>query len=173
MLSALIHLVASYTYTYTTSAPLSPAESGALGSMLILTIIMSFFFFALIVVLLVAMWKLYVKAGKAGWAVLVPFYNSWVLAEIAGKPGWWGLYPLLAIVPFVGFIAVIVVSVIIALGIAHNFGKSDAFGIFALWLFSFVGYLILGYGSATYTGSTNPQQPAAPAPAPAAPGTAQ
>lgn len=112
---------------------------------------------AAIIVAIVALWKMYSKAGKPGWAAIVPFYNTWVLAEIGGKPGWW---MFLMFIPFVN----IVVAILIALGIARNFGKSEAFGIFGLWLFSIIGYLILGFGSATYEGSnaSSHAQPAAP-----------
>jgi hypothetical protein len=43
-------------------------------------------------------------------------------------------------------------SIILALDVAKSFGKSGVFGIFGLWIFSFVGYPILGFGSATYQG---------------------
>lgn len=33
----------------------------------------------------VIMWKLYVKAGKPGWAAVVPVYNTVVMAQIAKK----------------------------------------------------------------------------------------
>jgi hypothetical protein len=42
--------------------------------------------------------------------------------------------------------------VIVALSLAKAFGKSPAFGIVGLFLFSVIGYLILGFGSARYLG---------------------
>ena len=39
---------------------------------------------AVLVVYLVALWKVFVKAGKQGWEAIIPFYNSWILVEIAG-----------------------------------------------------------------------------------------
>jgi len=103
-------------------------------------------------VAIVAMWKVFTKAGKPGWAAVIPVYNSWVWAEIAGKPGWWGLYPLVAWIPFLGWGIAIVVSLMIALGVGKNFGKSDAFSVIALWLFSIVGFLILAFGPDKYVG---------------------
>lgn len=163
MLHALALLGVDYTYnnTYT---PSSPAETATVFGFLL---IVGLAFLALAIVMLVGIWKMYIKAGRPGWASIVPFYNMWVLAEIGGKPGWWGLYPLLVVIPFVGSIAAIVISIMIALGVARNFGKSDVFGIIGLWLFATIGYLILGFGSATYNGGqtsgmpTN-QTPAAP-----------
>jgi len=31
----------------------------------------------------------FVKAGRPGWAAIVPIYNGWVFFEISSKPGWW------------------------------------------------------------------------------------
>ncbi len=50
-----------------------------------------FFGVALIVVSIVANWTLFKKAGKEGWEAIVPFYNNWVLVEIAGLNWWWFL----------------------------------------------------------------------------------
>ena len=43
---------------------------------------------AFLVVYLVAAVKLYQKAGKPGWAAIIPYYNTYVLTEIAGL-NWW------------------------------------------------------------------------------------
>lgn len=108
-------------------------------------------------------WKVFEKAGQPGWAAIIPLYNTWVLAEIVGKPGWWGLYPLLSWIPFVGWLGIIVVSIYMALLVAKQFGKSAAFGFFGLWLFSFIGYLILGFGNAQYHApGANPTDSATP-----------
>lgn len=40
-------------------------------------------------VMAVSMWKLFAKAGRAGWKSIVPFYNIFVLLTIIGKPWWW------------------------------------------------------------------------------------
>jgi len=42
----------------------------------------------------IAGWKLLKKAGKGGWEILIPFYNTYVLVKIAGL-NWW--YFLIAI----------------------------------------------------------------------------
>lgn len=122
------------TYDYTTTN--TTTNTGASMGLVL-------FYLIVAVVAIVAMWKLFTKAGKPGWAAIVPIYNGWVLAEIAGRPGWWGL---LLLIPFVN----IVVSLVLALDIAKRFGKSPVFGVVALWLFSLVGYLILGFGDAKY-----------------------
>lgn len=119
---------------------------------------LSWFSLVLWVVVIVALWKVFAKAGRPGWAAIIPFYSTWVWAEIGGKPGWWGLVAILAIlVPFLGAIVSIVLIILISLGVAKNFGKSDVFGIFGLFIFSTIGYLILGFGDAKYqAGASTP-----------------
>jgi len=46
-------------------------------------------------------WKLFEKAGKPGWAALVPIYNTIIILQIINKPWWW---LLLMIIPFFGLI---------------------------------------------------------------------
>lgn len=150
----------SYNYTPVTGTPTAGLATGML-------VAWGFLGLVLAIILIIAMWKVFVKAGRPGWAAIIPFYNTWVLAEIAGKPGWWGLYPLIAWVPVVGWVIGIIASVVIALGVAQNFGKSNAFGVVGLWLFSFIGYLILGFGSATYRGPKAGSIAGSPAEAPA------
>ena len=98
-----------------------------------------------VVFIVAAMWKVFTKAGKPGWAAIIPFYNIYVLCKIAGRPGWW---LVLFIIPLVS----IVISIIVALDVAKAFGKGGAFGFFLLWLLPIIGYPILGFGSAPYQG---------------------
>jgi hypothetical protein len=105
-----------------------------------------------IVIPVIAMWRIFTKAGRPGWAVLIPFYNTYVLIKICGRPGWW---LLLMFIPVVDFVIV----VILMLDLAKSFGKSTTFAIFALILFSFVGMLILGFGEARYLGPAGSDRP--------------
>lgn len=46
---------------------------------------------AFAVLMIVALWKIYEKAGEHGWAAIVPFYRSYVLYKISGKKNlFWG-----------------------------------------------------------------------------------
>lgn len=47
--------------------------------------------FTFIIILIVAMWKVYEKAGKEGWKSIIPIYSYFVLTEIAGIEWWWFL----------------------------------------------------------------------------------
>lgn len=100
-------------------------------------------YLALIALVIVAFWRVFEKAGKPGWAAVIPIYNAYIILKIVNRPGWW---LLLYLIPIVNLIVYIVVSV----DLAKAFGKSTAFGIFGLWLFSFIGYLILAFGEAEY-----------------------
>lgn len=103
------------------------------------------FYLVFIVVVVVAMWKVFEKAKRPGWAALIPFYNTYVMLEIVGRPTWW---LLLYFIPFVNLI----VSVIVAIDMAKSFGKTEVFGVVGLWLFAIVGYLMLAFGPAKYVG---------------------
>ena len=95
------------------------------------------------VLTIIAGWKIFVKAGKPGWAIIIPIYNGVVLCQVAGKPGWW---VILFLIPIVNVIFGIIVSV----NLAKAFGKSGAFGFFLCFVFYIIGFFILGYGKAEY-----------------------
>ena len=99
---------------------------------------------AISVLTLVAMWKLFVKAGKAGWKCLIPFYNTYCLYHIAWGNGW--LF-LLMFVPCVN----VVVGIMMLFKLAKAFGQGTGFG-FGLLFLNTIFILILGFGSAEYVG---------------------
>jgi len=117
----------------------SPSEgSGVSGVTLIL-------FLVVIVVLVAAMWRVFTKAGEAGWKSIIPLYNTYIMLRIVNRPGWW---LLLYLIPLVN----LVVSIITSIDLAKAFGKTTAFGIFGLAIFSFVGYPMLAFDQkAKYT----------------------
>lgn len=104
----------------------------------------SILYLAICILLIVAVWKIYVKAGKPGWASIVPFYSSYKLFEIAGMNGWMFL---LLLVPIVNIIMYFKVNI----DLAHKFGKGTGFGIGLVFL-SPIFYCILGFGDAKYQG---------------------
>ena len=96
---------------------------------------------------LIGMWKIFVKAGEPGWAVLIPFYNAIVLLRIAGKPAWW---LLLLLIPFVNFIVIIIVMI----NLAKAFGKGVGFALGLIFL-GFIFYPVLGFDDSRYLGHTD------------------
>ena len=99
---------------------------------------------AISVLTLVAMWKIFVKAGRAGWKCLIPFYNTYCLYDIAWGNGW--LF-LLMFVPCVN----VVVGIMMLFKLAKAFGQGTGFG-FGLLFLNTIFILILGFGSAEYVG---------------------
>ncbi len=102
-------------------------------------------FAALGVLMIVAMWKVFTKAGKPGWWAIIPLVNTFVLIKIAGKPGWW--MPLI-LIPIVN----IVIFVLVYSSLSGAFGRGAGFTvgiIFLPWIF----VPILGFGSSSYRGS--------------------
>ncbi len=100
------------------------------------------------ILVIIGAWKVFEKAGQPGWAILIPIYNVYIMLKIAGRPWWW---LLLYLVPLVN----IVIGIIVAIDIAKAFGQSAVFGFFLLFLFSFIGYLVLGFGNYRYLGPPN------------------
>lgn len=115
------------------------AMTSAGGGAAMLLIFLAFFVFEI-----AAVWKIFTKAGRAGWASVIPIYNAYVLVKIAGKSGFW---LLLYFVPLLN----IVVGIIILNELARSFGRSGGFTI-GLVLLSFIFLPILGFGSDRYIG---------------------
>ncbi len=110
----------------------------------------------------VVQWKIYTKAGQPGWATIIPIYNLYIFLKIIGRPGWWILLYFLPVVN-------IVISLINAIDLAKVFGRSTVFGVLALWLFPYVGYLMLAFGGSQYVGVATDAAPQKPAQAPTPP----
>jgi hypothetical protein len=121
------------------------ASSGAGVGLLVIVYIV------VIVFEIAALWKVFVKAGRPGWAAIIPIYNVYVLLKVIGRPGWWLLLFLLGIIPLVGWIVLVVIGIIIGQDLAKSFSKSSGFGV-GLWLLSFIFVPILGFGQAQYAG---------------------
>lgn len=95
------------------------------------------------VIVAIALWKVFTKAGYPGILAIIPIVNLIFLIKIAGLSGW---FVLLYLIPIVN----IVMSIVVAIRLGKNFGKGGLFSFFLLWLFSFIGYFIIGFGSSQY-----------------------
>ena len=105
---------------------------------------------AIEVVMIVSMWKVFEKAGKAGWISLIPFYNLWTLFEIGGQKG---AYIFFMFIPCAGPIIYLVFEIKAYLEIAKRFGKDTAFGVLSIF-FPFVTFPILAFSDAKYSEGT-------------------
>jgi hypothetical protein len=101
-------------------------------------------YLGIVVLMIASLWKIFVKAGKPGWAAIIPIYNIIVLLEIVGKPVWW---IILFMIPFINIIFLIWTVNLLS----KSFGKDEGFTI-GLILLGIVFYPILGFGSAQYKG---------------------
>ena len=99
---------------------------------------------ALAVLGIVAMWKIFEKAGKPGWAAIIPFYNVYVLFEITWGNGWKFLFLLIPI-------ANIVFAIITMVKLAKAFGKGGGFAVGLIFL-SIIFYCILAFDQSQYLG---------------------
>ena len=102
---------------------------------------------AIAAVMIVSLWKVFTKAGRPGWAAIVPFYNMWTLFEIGGQKG---AYIFFIFIPFVGSIIYLVFEIKALLEIAKRFGKDTTFGVLSIF-FPFVTFPILAFSDAKYT----------------------
>lgn len=102
----------------------------------------SLIYLAIVIGVIAGIWKTFVKAGKPGWAAIIPIYNLIVLLEIAKKPIWWFL---LMLIPIVNFI----IAIIVMIEVAKAFGKGTGFGL-GLAFLGFIFFPILGFGDAEY-----------------------
>lgn len=151
----MLELIAQTYDSYSSGASSGAADGLFTGMFLAVILFAAMISFALMVA---GMWKIFEKAGVEGWKAIIPGYNAWILAEIAGKPGWWGIVGFAGVVPIVGFIAGIaafVLNILIMLELAKRFGKDTTFAIVGLILFQIIGLLILGFGDAQYQGDAS------------------
>ncbi len=95
---------------------------------------------AICILYLAGMWKIFEKAGKPGWAAIIPIYNIIVLLQIVKKPLWWILLYFIIIGHF-----------LVAAELAVCFGKSKGWGVGLLGFLPFIGYPMLGFGEEKYT----------------------
>ena len=90
---------------------------------------------AIVLLMIAGMWKIFVKAGKPGWAAIIPIYNIIVLLEIAGKPAWW--------------LILFIIAIMVGISLAAKFGKGAGYGL-GLALLGPIFYPLLGFSDAQY-----------------------
>ena len=72
------------------------------------------------ILMIICYWKIFEKAGEHGWAILIPFYDTYVMFKIAFGNGW---KFLLLLIPIVN----IVFAIMVPFKLAKAFGKSSVF----------------------------------------------
>lgn len=132
------------------------------------------FLFAFVVIMIVALWKIFTKAGEKGWKSLIPLYNGYVLVtKIARKSAAYFWTPIMGfifiplIVAIVGnngsknigialvfimiafYIGLFVIAILLCIAISKNFGHSAGFAI-GLILLPLIFSLILAFGDSKF-----------------------
>jgi hypothetical protein len=113
------------------------STSGGSEVVLILLVLMFFLLFAILP--MVGVWKTFQKAGKPGWAAIVPVYNIWLMIDIADREWWW-----LIVIFFIGLALIIPL-----IDLAEKFDKGAGYGL-GLYFLPFVFWPMLGLGDAQY-----------------------
>lgn len=99
------------------------------------------------IAILIAEWRVFTKAGQPGWAILIPFYGTWVLYKVICGRGT-AMFRLL--IPFYN----IYWAFKSMIKLAHAYGKSTGFGVGLIFLEP-IFMCILGFGDAQYQGPQN------------------
>lgn len=123
------------------------------------------------IVTIIAWWRLFTKAGEAGWKSIIPVYSSYVFYKIVWQVKWFwisvGLSVLtslintltqnggntfLSILSMVIGIASLVIYILFCSKTAKAYGKGTGFAV-GLFFLNPIFLLILAFGSSEYVGA--------------------
>jgi hypothetical protein len=121
-----------------TNLILANSDFGSLGAGMVIL------YLAILVLVVASWWVINQKAGKPGWAAIIPIYNIIVELQIAKMNPW---LVLLMFVP----IANVVVLIMMYINIARLFGKGVGYALGLIFL-SIIFLPMLAFGTAKYQG---------------------
>ena len=119
-------------------------DSAAAGISTGLIAVIAIICLAIVIIGIVALAKIFKKAGKPGWHAIIPFLNWYDEFDLAWGNG---ILFLLLCIPVVDLVILIMLN----LKLAKAFGKSTGFAV-GLILLPFIFMLILGFDSSRYIG---------------------
>ena len=118
------------------------------------------------ILLIIAWWKIFKKAGQAGWKSIIPIYNVYILCKIT-KINFWICFLLIPVVigilnalvfkdnqsisSLISGVYTLVIEIVISYRLAKAFGKGIGYTLGLIFLPN-IFTLILGFGSAKYVG---------------------
>jgi len=70
-------------------------------------------------------WIIYKKAGKHGWAAIIPIYRQIVMYQICGITPF---FMLLWFIPILGWLVMLIMAIVKRFSLASSFGRSGLFG---------------------------------------------
>ena len=143
----------SYLTTDSSSSMLDALAAGTIAGL-----VSTYIWIVLIILVLtiIAQWKLFEKAGEAGWKCLIPIYSTVVLFRIAGISPWWVLGYLAVIIPGIGGLITLGIAIYAMIMLAKAFGKGAGFTV-GLILLNTIFIMILGFGSSSYQLNRKPK----------------
>lgn len=111
------------------------------------TIVITFLYISAFVGLymIVVRWLIYRKAGKHGWASIIPIYRDVVWLKIAGITPW---VLLLWFIPIIGWISLALIMIVTKFQVAKAFGRSGWFGL-GLWILPIIFESIIAFSKET------------------------
>ncbi len=92
---------------------------------------------------ILAGWRIFEKAGQAGWKVIIPIYSTIITLRIVGYSGW---YILLFLIPIVNIVFAVMVAYKLAVAFGYGVGMTILEFIYG------IGLLIIGWGDSKYLG---------------------
>lgn len=121
---------------------------------------------------IIANWRIFTKAGEAGWKSIIPVYSDYVSYKIAWQTGYFWLTVILSVISSVaqGFaepnadnimiltivslirIIMAIISIMYSVKLARAFGRGIGFAIGLIFLQP-IFMLILGFGDDQYFGA--------------------
>lgn len=138
-------------------------EALGLGVMILGTVV-------LYIAYIIGYWKIFTKAGEAGWKSIIPFYNVYTLYKISWKTPMFFIFliavlvsggisglgtnatGLISVIGLILYAVVIVIQVIQCNKLAKAFGKGIGFTLGLVFL-NTIFIIILGLGSSEYKGN--------------------
>lgn len=144
-------------YNYYGSYPSDYAvSSAAVAALSAVIMVYAIIILAIAIIQIIAMWKLFNKAGEKGWKSIIPIYNMVILFKISGLSPWLILVYLAAIIPFIGWVAPIVMNAVLSYKLAKSFGKDGGWAV-GLYFLPSIFYMILAFGKSVYVGPDEEQ----------------
>ena len=122
---------------------------GIMGALVNFLMTYAIIVFVIFILTIIANWVLFKKAGEKGWKSIIPIYNTVVLFKIAGISPWWVLGYLAAIIPVIGGLVVVGITIYAMINLAKAFGKGAGFTV-GLILLNTIFIMILAFGSSEY-----------------------
>lgn len=106
--------------------------------------VLSFISFIICVIMIVSLWIIFKKAGKPGWAAIIPLYNAYMLYDISFGNG---LFFLTSLIPVVNIVFLFILNY----KLAKSFDKGIGYFL-GLTFLSFIFYPLLAFSKSEYIG---------------------